>query len=131
MDADRRVVITGMGVTTVLGDTPAAFWDGLVSGRSGITRWKKFDDPRYYSKVGGDLSEFNLKAHLSRVGAAYPQALVRQCQSLLRSTPPAGHLAAAAALQAYMDAGLEGTVAPERTGHVLSGHNLNPRYIRD
>lgn len=131
MDADRRVVITGMGVTTVLGDSLDAFWDGLVSGRSGITRWKKFDDPGCYSKIGGDLSEFNLKSHLARVGASYPQPLVRQCQSLLRSTPAAGHLAAAAALQAYVDAGLEGAVEPERTGHVLAGHNLNPRYIRE
>lgn len=131
MDAGRRVVITGMGVTTVLGDSLEAYWDGLVSGRSGITRWRKFDDPRCYSKIGGDLSEFNLKAHLSRVGASYPQALVRQCQSLLRSTPPSGHLVTAAALQAYVDAGLDGTVQPERTGHILSGHNLNARYIRE
>lgn len=131
MDADRRVVITGMGITTVLGDSLGAYWDGLVSGRSGITRWRKFDEPRCYSRIGGDLSDFDLKAHLSRVGASYPQALVRQCQSLLRSTPLAGHLVTAAALQAYVDAGLEGTVQPERTGHVLCGHNLNPRYIRE
>lgn len=130
MDADRRVVITGMGVATVLGDRLGSFWDALVSGRSGITPWQKLDEPRCYSKIGGDMSGFSLKAHLSAAGAAYPQALARRCQSLLRSTPQAGHLASAAALQAYVEAGLEDTVAPERTGHVLCGHNLNPRYIR-
>ncbi len=131
MNADQRVVITGMGVVTVLGDSLEAYWDGLVSGRSGITRWTKFDDPRCYSKIGGDLGTFNLKAHLGQVGANYPQALVKQAQSLLRSTPPAGHLVTAAALQAYVDAGLQGTVKEERTGHVLCGHNLNPCYIRE
>jgi len=128
-DADQRVVITGMGVVTVVGDSVPAYHDALVSGRSGITRWKTMTDPRFYSRIGGDLTDFDLKAHLERHGANYPAAAVKQCLSLMRASPLSPRLVAAAALQAYYGSGIDGSVAPERAGHVLSGHNLNAGYI--
>ena len=42
-DGERRVVVTGMGALTPVGNDVPAFWDGLVNGRSGITRITSFD----------------------------------------------------------------------------------------
>lgn len=128
-DDDRRVVITGMGIITVVGDSLGSYFDGLIAGRSGITRWKQIHDPGCYSKIGGDLSDFDLEAHFDRVGAAYPPELMKRCRSLLRTAPLPTRLCAPTALQAYMDARLADGVSPERTGHVLAGHNLNAGYI--
>jgi len=41
----ERVVVTGLGVLSGLGEDAASFWDGLVAGRSAIGRWKS-KDPR-------------------------------------------------------------------------------------
>jgi 3-oxoacyl-(acyl-carrier-protein) synthase len=130
-DARERVVITGLGVITVVGDTPEHFHEALVAGRSGITQWKRPRDARHYSRIGGDLSDFDLAAHLERRAANYPAALVQHCRSVMRAAPLVPRLVAAAALQAYHDAGLPDSIAPERTGHVLGGHNLNAGYIVD
>ena len=128
---DHRVVVTGMGVVTVVGDTLDGYHAALIAGRSGITRWKRPLDARWYSQIGGDLSDFDLDAHLTRRAAHYPAALVKRCRSLMRATPRVPRLVAAAALQAYCDAGLPRGATPERVGHVLAGHNLNAGYIVD
>jgi len=130
-DEERRVVVTGMGIVTAIGETLAEYRDSLLAGRSGITRWKQMDE-RIYSRIGGDLSDFDLKAHLARVGTGYSPSLVEQALRLLRATPLSGRLTAAAALQAFDDAGLLGLVSEsyaERFGHVLAGHNLSGNYV--
>jgi 3-oxoacyl-(acyl-carrier-protein) synthase len=128
-DDESRIVVTGMGVVSTIGETVAEFRDGLIHGRSGITRWKQMD-PRTYSKIGGDMCDFDLKAHLERVGQQYPPDLIHRACLVLRATPLTGCLAAAAGLQAYLDAGLpDPTIQPERLGHVLAGNNLNMQYF--
>src|SRR5579871_3056595 len=127
-DDSHRVVVTGMGIVITLAENLPDYLAALLAGRSGITRWKDRGE-RIYSKIGGDLSDFDLAAHVSRVGAGYPCALVERAHKLLRATPLSGRVAAAAALQASVDAGWP--VAgpdPERVGHVLAGHNLTMRY---
>lgn len=128
-DVRHRIVVTGMGVVTVVGDTPDTYHEALAAGRSGITRWKQPRDVRCYSQIGGDLSDFDLAAHLERRGGRYAAALVKRCLSLMRAAPRVPRLVAAAALQAYHDAGLPDGIAPERMGHVLAGHNINAGYI--
>jgi 3-oxoacyl-(acyl-carrier-protein) synthase len=118
-----------LGAITVIGDTPDAFYGALVEGRSGITRWKRPDFDRSYSRIGGDLSDFDLPAHLERQRGRYPAALVERCRSLMRAAPLVPRLVTAAALQAWHDADLPPTMVPERVGHVLGGHNLNAGYI--
>ena len=87
-------------------------------------------DERTLSKIGGDMCEFDLAAHLARVGAGYPPELVTRARKVLRATPLTGRLAGAAALQAYVDAGLHETgLDPERVGHVAGGNNLNNNYF--
>jgi 3-oxoacyl-(acyl-carrier-protein) synthase len=64
MRGPRRVVITGMGINTALGDDLDTYYARLLAGRSGITRWTFVDDPRVYSKVGGDLSGYDALAKM-------------------------------------------------------------------
>jgi 3-oxoacyl-(acyl-carrier-protein) synthase len=131
VDPDRRVVVTGLGVLSTVGQTPAEFLASLVAGRSGITRWKRMDE-RIHSKIGGDMSDFSAPAHFDRMGSAYPPSLVARARKILASTPRAGHLAVTAALQAYVGAGLpDDRIPPERFGHVLGGANFNNDYVFD
>ena len=111
------IAITGRGVVSTLGTTPEALADGLEAGRSGITRWKEMD-PRIYSKIGGDLSGFDLAGFLADQGAP------ERVSHVLRGVPPATAMAAAAALDAARDAEVSG-VAPERLGHVIGCHNAH------
>jgi len=117
-----------MGVVTPIGDTIETFWTSLVSGRSGIGRWKRPIDERCYARIGGDLSDFDLAAHLGRQ-PRYAPHLVKRCLSLMRASPLVPKLVAAAALQAYHDAGLPGFRDAGRIGHVMAGHNVNAGYI--
>jgi 3-oxoacyl-(acyl-carrier-protein) synthase len=126
-DADRRVVVTGLGVVSVVGDTTESFLSSLLEGRSGITRWKRPPEHYPYARIGGDLSDFDLAGHLQR--QHYSPAKVKECLRLMRAAPRVPRLVAAAALQAYHDAGLPNGLPPERIGHVLAGHNLNAGYI--
>ncbi len=128
-DDTRRVVVTGMGVVTPIGETPAEFSASLRAGRSGIRRWKHMDE-RTLSTFGGDMGDFDLGAHFERVGARYPPDLIERAHKVLRATPLTGRLDCAAAVQAYIDAGLhDAGLDPERLGHVAGGNNLNNNYF--
>ena len=128
-DPERRVVITGMGVMTPIGEGLDDYFESLVAGRSAVTRWKGVDE-RCASKIGGDMSGFDLDAHLRRAEDAYPSGLVRAARRLMRPTPLSGRITAPAAIQAFVDAGLpHPALAPERFGHVLAGHNVNSNYV--
>ncbi len=130
-DDERRVVVTGMGIVTPIGENLDEYCQALKTGRSGITHWRQMDS-RIYSKIGGDMSDFDLRVHLARVGQAYPADLVAQAHKLLRATPLSGRLTAAAVMQAGLDAGLpHPKLDSERIGHVLGGTNLNVRYVFD
>ncbi len=130
-DDERRVVVTGMGIVTPIGENLDEYCQALKIGRSGITHWRQMDS-RIYSKIGGDMSDFDLRVHLARVGQAYPADLVAHAHKLLRATPLSGRLTAAAVMQAGLDAGLpHPKLDSERIGHVLGGTNLNVRYVFD
>ncbi len=57
----RRVVITGMGVISPLGNSVAEYWDGVVAGRSGIGRLSLFDPTQYPSKIAGECRDFRIE----------------------------------------------------------------------
>ena len=123
---EERVVVTGMGVVTVLGDSVPAYWESLRAGRSGITRWKSATEHPTVA-IAGDLSDFDHETHLAASG--YPAALVTKARKLLRPTPPTGRISLPASLQAFVDAGLpHPSLAPERFAHVMAGHNVNGNY---
>ncbi|MBV7340227.1 hypothetical protein KFU94_70890 [Chloroflexi bacterium TSY] len=100
-DAPQQdIVITGMGILSPIGETVNEIRHSLEVGRSGITRWKRSDEGSY-SQIGGDLSDFDLKAHLTRVGEDYPAHMVKRARKLLRTTPLSGRLTASAATSTH------------------------------
>ncbi len=62
----RRVVVTGMGAISPLGNDVEHLWEGLVAGRSGITRITSFDPARVASKVAGEIHDFDAAAVMDR-----------------------------------------------------------------
>ncbi len=57
-DYDRRVVITGLGLISPVGNDKATAWDNLVNGRSGIRQITRFDTDPYAGKAGGEVDGF-------------------------------------------------------------------------
>ncbi|GLJ10542.1 hypothetical protein SUGI_0130100 [Cryptomeria japonica] len=55
----RRVVVTGMGVTTCLGHDPDTFYDNLLQGKSGITSIERFDCTDFPTKIAGEIKSFS------------------------------------------------------------------------
>lgn len=104
--SDRRVVITGMGVITSLGDVLEAFWDRLVSGQSGIGLITFFDSSRYDVHFGGECREFDPEKYIDR----------REIKRLDRFA----QLAIGAAKNCLADSGLDLTrVDPTRVGVIV------------
>jgi 3-oxoacyl-[acyl-carrier-protein] synthase II len=56
--ADRRCVITGLGVVSPLGSTIETFWDGCLSGRSGVSRITCFDPEGYSTQIAAQVEGF-------------------------------------------------------------------------
>ena len=61
----RRVVVTGAGVISPVGNTIEQFWDSLKNGRSGIRRLTHFDVSKYSSQVAGTVEDFNPEDYFS------------------------------------------------------------------
>ncbi|MGA9760964.1 MAG: beta-ketoacyl-ACP synthase II [Gaiellaceae bacterium] len=101
----RRVVVTGMGAVSPLGNDLATTWDGLVAGKSGIDFIQGFDTSDYPVKVGAEVKDFD------PTGLASPKDL----RKLARFT----QFSLAAASEAVESAGLLGAYPPERVGVVL------------
>ncbi|MCU0479101.1 MAG: beta-ketoacyl-ACP synthase II [Chloroflexi bacterium] len=62
----RRVVVTGMGLVTALGNDVASTWEGLVAGRSGIRTITAFDPSRVASRIAGQVPDFDPSVVLDR-----------------------------------------------------------------
>ncbi|HUK83141.1 MAG TPA: beta-ketoacyl-ACP synthase II [Verrucomicrobiae bacterium] len=56
--SERRVVITGIGIITPLGDQLDVFWQNLLAGKSGIGPVTRFDTTNFDCKIGGEVSGF-------------------------------------------------------------------------
>src|SRR4051812_20043774 len=83
----QRVVITGMAINTPLGDTLDGFRDGLLEGRSAITRWKTFDASGIYSKVGGDLTDYDPAPKLAALASRTPEPVLQRLHRLSARAP--------------------------------------------
>ncbi len=121
-DGERRVVVTGMGAVTPLGNDVASFWDGLVNGRSGIGPITLFDTANVPSKVAGEVRGFD-------AAAVMPKKEIRRNDRYV-------HFAWAATVEAMADAGLPNPVEDEtqaqRTGAIVgSGIGGINTMIRD
>ncbi|MEY3144674.1 MAG: hypothetical protein RL342_345, partial [Pseudomonadota bacterium] len=88
----RRVVITGLGCVSPVGNTVAEAWDALLAGKSGIGPITKFDASTFACKIAGEVKGFDLESYMSAKEA--------------RSMDTFIHFGIAAASQAVADAGL-------------------------
>jgi 3-oxoacyl-[acyl-carrier-protein] synthase II len=91
---DRRVVITGMGVVTPLGNSVETFWSNLRNGVSGISIIDAFDTSGYDCKIGGQIRDFD------------PKQFFKNPKDV-RRTDRFTHLAMAAAKMAVADSGID------------------------
>ncbi len=108
-DGDYRVVVTGMGAITPLGNDVETFWDGLVHGRSGVSRITSFEPNRVASKVAGEVRDFDATTVMDRKEVRRNDRYV--------------HLAWAATVEAMRQAGLPNPITDEgmseRTGAII------------
>jgi 3-oxoacyl-[acyl-carrier-protein] synthase II len=97
----RRVVITGLGVVTALGETADKMWDGLCAGENGIKTVTRFDLSSYPVRFGGECTGFDLLKYAPQMAKYTDEKL--QPKRLDRF----GQFGVAAALSAVGDAGLD------------------------
>jgi 3-oxoacyl-[acyl-carrier-protein] synthase II len=98
----KRVVITGLGAITPIGNTLAEYWDGLVSGRNGIGSITHFDAAKHDCRIAGEIKNFDPLSYLEKKEA---KRMDRFAQ-----------LAVCASKQAIADAGL--TIDDTNAEHV-------------
>ena len=60
----KRVVITGMGAITPVGNSVTEFWDSIRAGRVGIGPITKFDTSEYKVKIAAEVKDFQAKDHM-------------------------------------------------------------------
>ncbi|MFN2459088.1 MAG: beta-ketoacyl-ACP synthase II [Candidatus Velthaea sp.] len=65
----RRVVVTGMGAVTPLGNSCGAYWDALIAGRSGVGPVRAFDPVKLRSKIAAEVKDFDADALIGRKDA--------------------------------------------------------------
>ncbi|MFN3593755.1 MAG: beta-ketoacyl-ACP synthase II [Thiobacillaceae bacterium] len=99
----RRVVVTGLGIISPIGNSVDAAWSSLMAGRSGITRISRFDASGFASQIAGEVRDFDVTAYISAKDARRMDVFV--------------HYGLAAGIQAIRDSGIEITDANrERIG---------------
>jgi 3-oxoacyl-[acyl-carrier-protein] synthase II len=89
----RRVVVTGLGVISPVGNSVAEAWENLTAGKSGITRITKFDPSAFKAQIAGEVTNFDITTYLSAKEARRMDTFI--------------HFGMAAGIQALRDAGLD------------------------
>ena len=106
----RRVVVTGLGCISPVGNTVAASWDALLAGQSGIATITKFDASAFSTHFAGEVKGFNIEDYIPGKEARHMDTFI--------------HYGMAAGMQAMVDSGLEVTESnAERIG-VLVGSGI-------
>ena len=114
----RRVVVTGMGIVSPIGNTLAAAWDSIQAGRSGIGPITHFDASAYATRIAGEVRDFDAKSFL-------PPKDVKKMDTFI-------HYGLAASFQAMDDAGLEVREDnAERIGAIIGAGIGGVRGIED
>ncbi|TAL57576.1 MAG: hypothetical protein EPN86_01785 [Nanoarchaeota archaeon] len=89
----RRVVVTGMGIISPMGNNIATFRDNLLSGKSGIGPIAKFDASELEVRIAGEVRDFDPAEYMN--------------PNIIKYTDPITQFGMAAAKQAIHDAGLD------------------------
>jgi 3-oxoacyl-[acyl-carrier-protein] synthase II len=88
----RRVVVTGLGCVSPVGNTVADAWANLLAGRSGIDLITQFDASNFSCKIAGEVKGFDITEYISEKESRHMDRFI--------------HLGMAAAIQAVADSGL-------------------------
>ncbi|MBN9123226.1 MAG: beta-ketoacyl-[acyl-carrier-protein] synthase II [Nitrosospira sp. 56-18] len=89
----RRVVITGLGMISPVGNSVPDAWGNVLSGKSGITRISRFDSSAIASQIAGEVKDFDVNHYLSAKEARRMDIFI--------------HYGMAAGIQAVKDAGID------------------------
>jgi 3-oxoacyl-[acyl-carrier-protein] synthase II len=106
LNGRRRVVITGLGALTPLGNDPESTWENLIAGRSGAGEITQFDPSEFAVHFACEVKDFDPTEYIDR----------KQARRMDRFA----HLIVAAARQAERDAGLEIAEEPDRIGAAIA-----------
>lgn len=102
----RRVVVTGLGIISPVGNDIATAWENVVAGRSGIGLVTRFDASSFPTRIAGEVKGFDVSAYMSPKEARHFDTFI--------------HYGIAAGTQALRDSGLEVTDAnADRVGVVI------------
>ena len=100
--AKRRVVVTGLGMTTPVGNTVGEVWSNILKGKSGISLLQHFDTSDFTVRIGGSIKNLPLDDYIQKKEQ--------------KKMDPFIHYGIAAGMQAIEDSGLDTTRNPERIG---------------
>ncbi|QPT39627.1 3-oxoacyl-[acyl-carrier-protein] synthase 2 [Oligella ureolytica] len=111
----RRVVITGLGIVSPVGNTIESAWDNLVNGRSGIGPITRFDASEFSARIAGEVKDFDVGNYINSKEAKQMDTFI--------------HYGLAASIDAWRDSGLDiNQINPERAGVIVgSGIGGLPR----
>ena len=98
----RRVVVTGIGAVTPIGNNVPDFWEGLVNGKNGIAPITAFDTTDYKATLAAEVKDFEPTDYMEK----------GEARKLDRYT----QFAMVSAAEAVADSGIEGKIEPERLG---------------
>ncbi len=98
----RRVVVTGLGIVSPVGNSIAEAWSNITAGKPGITRVTKFDATPFASQIAGEVKNFDVTEYVPAKEARRMDAFI--------------HFGLAAAMQAVRDSGIE--VTPENAERI-------------
>ncbi len=88
----RRVVVTGLGCVSPVGNSVTEAWSNLIAGKSGIDLISKFDASAFACKIAGEVRGFNVESYMTSKEARTMDTFI--------------HYGIAAAMQAVVDSGL-------------------------
>ncbi|WP_286261390.1 beta-ketoacyl-ACP synthase II [Thalassotalea atypica] len=89
----RRVVVTGLGMLSPLGNSPEATWSALLEGKSGIGMIEHFDTTEYPTRFAGLVKDFNVEDYMPKKDAKKMDLFIQY--------------GVAAGIQAFIDSGME------------------------
>lgn len=93
MAINKKVVVTGIGIFTSVGNNRIDFWNSLINGKSGVRKIQSFDPDGHKTRIASEVRGFNPLDYFDR----------KQARKMARVS----HLASAAAIEAVKDAGLD------------------------
>ncbi len=106
----RRVVVTGLGAITPVGNDKETFWDSLLAGKSGVAPITAFDASRFDARIAGEIKNFDPKAS---VGLKEHRRMEKFC-----------HYAVAASNEAFKDSGIDMSREDPYEAGVLIGSGI-------